>query len=75
MNNQMIRELTTTEIEQVSGAASTVGIGYSFSVGFAASVGLATPFGDITPSIGGGFQSVGEIGLRIPSLADLLGDL
>ena len=75
MTNQMIRELTTTEIDQVSGAAFGVTLGAALTGSAAAFFDLESPFGDFATSIGGGFETGGQIGVTLPSLTDLLGDL
>jgi hypothetical protein len=71
MNNQMIRELTENEIAQVSGAEFAI----TLSSAFAPSASAFLNFGDFQSEIGGGFQTAGQVGLTLPSLTDLLGDL
>lgn len=75
MENQMIRELTATEIDLVSGAEFGVTLGAAIGGSVSAFLALTSPFGDFGSSIGAGFQTGGSIGVTLPSLADLLGDL
>lgn len=71
----MIRELTENEIAQVSGAEFAITLGGALAASASAFLNVATPFGDFQSAIGGGFQTAGQVGLTLPSLTDLLGDL
>lgn len=68
MKNEMIRELTATEVDLVSGAQYNIGI----NAGFATSVSAFLDIDDFGSAIGAGYQIGGQAGITLPSLGDLI---